>query len=243
MEAYLQKELERYHRRYGTKDGSRLVGPQKVYHPFKLPELAKFFASRPDVLYIPGSPVVREALRQAYLKDASSSNIKLIDKLKDLGKRVLTQKGYETLNAALAKVSPQFWIVPSSSTGKYHPVDEFSPGGLILHTLRVVRTMELLIQHLSDIGYKVENTDNLYLACFLHDTFKGFGDWTKTHYEHGHIAADQLREFIDEETRNLIRHHMAQWNAPKPTPPENLREQLMSYADYICSRNDIYIEV
>ena len=37
-----------------------------------------------------------------------------------------------------------FWKIPSSFSGKYHPVDEHGSGGNVLHTKRVVRVAQVI---------------------------------------------------------------------------------------------------
>ena len=39
-----------------------------------------------------------------------------------------------------------------------------------------------------------------------------------------------------------VRNHMAQWNKPASTPPQNPLEQIVSYADYLASRDDVYVQ-
>src|SRR4051812_2735855 len=47
------------------------------------------------------------------------------------------------VRAILVRVK-NFWKIPSSFSGKYHPPDERGPGGNVLHTKRVVRIVQLI---------------------------------------------------------------------------------------------------
>lgn len=245
IEEFLREELSRYHRLRGRKDRSRLTAPQRFFAPFDLDNLVEFVASQEDVLYLPLSAVDRERLRTQYLSSQEANPVWILERFNNTAKALLDPQSLEKLNAALERVDTMFYLVKSSATGRHHPADENSACGLLLHTLRVVGMSHKLIQYLEAHNHPVPQhmRQKIYLAAFLHDSYKGHGDWSKTHYEHGHIAADKLSDILDIETCSMIRNHMAQWNSPNPTPPGTTWEQLISYADYIVSRREIYLEI
>lgn len=101
--------------------------------------------------------------------------------------------------------------------------------------------------------------DEILASLILHDIQKGGIPWkhacktgsvisSGSDPAHGKIAADWLVQF--EEKNNLsymqiekmVERHMARSNSPYPTPPKNIEEQIVSYADYLASRDNIYIK-
>jgi hypothetical protein len=63
----------------------------------------------------------------------------------------------------------EFWYAPSDNMIGTHPDDEYTAGGLLLHTKRVVRAAKLLCE-----AYCVDTDerDMIIAACILHDTTK-----------------------------------------------------------------------
>jgi 23S rRNA maturation-related 3'-5' exoribonuclease YhaM len=70
---------------------------------------------------------------------------------------------------ALLLKATSFWYVPSSHNQEFYPPDEAMEGGLVLHTQRVFRAIEIL-GHL----YKLDSLehDKLKSAALLHDITK-----------------------------------------------------------------------
>jgi hypothetical protein len=72
--------------------------------------------------------------------------------------------------AALSEAPAEVLIVPSSRTGKYHPVDEIGPQGLLIH---IYRFASMVPQATSKIGLENQFAkDVLYAAAVLHDSWK-----------------------------------------------------------------------
>lgn len=88
------------------------------------------------------------------------------NKLIDVCKEINGEYIREFTQAALSVAPDYFWIVPSSTTGKHHPPDEFCEGGLILHTLRAVEVVKELCRAF-DVKYYEKDT--LISATILHD--------------------------------------------------------------------------
>lgn len=72
---------------------------------------------------------------------------------------------------SVMKMSEPFWVSPSSMIDDMHPPDEYKPGGLLLHTKRVVRTSALLM---ATIDVSPEQADCVFAAALLHDVTKAF---------------------------------------------------------------------
>lgn len=158
-----------------------------------------------------------------------------------------------------------FYSVPASSTGKYHPEYALGDGGLVRHTLALVRIMN----HLFSIDcvknqFSSRERDLMRLSGLMHDTRKSgsqdeFEKNKYTKFNHPILAADEVVRIwkLDDKpiiTRDdlkivylSIRSHMGQWNTDKRNPdvelpvPKTKYEILVHACDYLASRKDINI--
>ena len=163
-------------------------------------------------------------------------------------------------------IPPYFWVVPASSSLKYHGLIYCQEGGLARHTLALCRIMN----HLFNLDwfkqkYSAEERDCLRLAGLMHDTRKSGSQedyekskWTK--FDHPIQAAkvvyktymenkDSLNirgEYIDMICK-AIESHMGQWSTDKRSSvvlpvPEADYQALLHICDYLASRKDIEIK-
>lgn len=145
-----------------------------------------------------------------------------------------------------------FWEVPSSSTGKYHPKDEFCAGGLVLHTKRTFYVSEELCRALSIKGVE---RDCVLAAAIMHDLCKqGFPkDEGYTVDGHGYLWSQLLRmsytkqeilsmPFIQTISR-LILYHMGQYDLPYILDWDDKLATIVHLSDYIASRDNILVKV
>jgi hypothetical protein len=153
----------------------------------------------------------------------------------------------KALEAALKAAPPEFYAAPSSSSGKHHPADEINPGGLALHSVRDLIFGQILCDY---YGVKGHDRDVILAALLLHDIKKGGEPWNNYDPAHGPIGAKWLGTVWSatqspalDAVRSLVHNHMAQWNAPQPTPPADLANQIVSYADYLASLDGFYVTV
>ena len=168
--------------------------------------------------------------------------------------RIFVDKLVETIPA-------YFFEVAASSTGKYHPSYALGEGGLVRHTLALVR----ILNHLFEMDCYKEEFDSrardiLRIAGIMHDTRKS---GTQAEYEadyhtkfsHPLYAANVVRELKgsglipDDEIEKIadaIASHMGQWNISKysdvvlPLPTTRLQKVLHA-ADYLASRKDLEV--
>lgn len=263
------ESLLTYHRVDGRKDGSAQTGVQ--YPPVPevhkddvaglkafIARLSVFLGSQPVIDYKP-SPATgpeRTAFRKQLAREAAD-NIKANARQQFLATvdTMKTEKVRLFVKKALAAAQPEFFRAPSSSSGKFHPADEINLGGLLVHTIRNVVVGRLLAQF---FNLPPQRHDFITAGLILHDIDKGGipwkhnskpGDAPDSGYDpaHGPVAADWLKQFEAEcgpDCDSIIedvRDHMAQWNKPGPTPPWNLEEQIVSYADYLASHDSVYV--
>ena len=151
-----------------------------------------------------------------------------------------------------------FWTIPSSFSGKYHPADEHNEGGNVLHTKRVVHAAKVLSDSysLSD-----EDRDTVYAASLLHDVTKGIkleGE-TSFHYDplHPYTVVNLVKKcqqedknfaresesstlFLSEELvqsiLRLVRCHLGPWSPVPETYPITYLDMIVHMADNVASK-------
>lgn len=139
-----------------------------------------------------------------------------------------------------------FTDCPASSTGKYHPLNEISWDGTIIHTKKVFNVAYALTR-----GLDIEsNRDAICSACIIHDLVKkGWkgGQWVQKN--HPQLAAE-LVENIQKDTqllteqeftiiRDSVFHHYGPWTTKahaKPMTEYSLEELCLYIADYVASK-------
>lgn len=144
-----------------------------------------------------------------------------------------------------------FWHVQASSTGKYHPEYALGEEGLLRHTCAAVRIADSIINLDQYHGiFDDIDKDNIIVALMLHDTFK-HGEEKDGKYnpysihEHPLLAAEKVREYLEDEHRfaiaNCIASHMGEWTESNRShyvlpKPKTLEEQMVHLCDYLASR-------
>lgn len=157
--------------------------------------------------------------------------------------------------------APAYWhSVAASSTGKYHPVYALGDGGLVRHTLALVR----ILNHMFGVEsianqFTSRERDLLRAAGIAHDMMKSGTqeDYEKskyTRFDHPLLAARMVYEMdglnMDERKyiAMAISSHMGAFNTDKRHPdivlpkPEDKYQIILHLADYLASRKDIEIK-
>jgi hypothetical protein len=164
-----------------------------------------------------------------------------------------------------------FFVVPASSTGKYHPSYSLGEGGLVRHTKSAVLFAKTLLDLEmfdeqwngdSEIPWTVKFTDKekdiIITALLLHDGVKHGvegGKYTvSTHpidMVNYIINNDRVLKLLDTETISAIcaciASHMGSWNTDYKTKEEILpkpitsMEKFVHLCDYLASRR--FLEV
>lgn len=259
----VSRELTRYHQLDGKKNGSKLDGVQ--FSPVvaqdekalrkEIDDLSSFLSTRENITFRP-SPIC-DPVRGDFRADLAAKSKKYVESSAKLMLEQATDTIVDPTIKAMVKeglksVPKAFFTEPSSSTGKWHPADEINEGGLVLHTCRVVG----MAQNLADY-YKLDQheKDVVTGALILHDACKGgFESWPQGAYapDHGDVAARMIstlkngNSLVGKELQRLAGNHMAQWSVkadgtPDPRKPADKLEQIVSYADYVASRDNIYL--
>lgn len=158
------------------------------------------------------------------------------------------------------KIPKYFWVIPASSSGKYHPACDLGDGGLVRHSIMVSRCAEDLVVSEMYIRDCEVNRDIARFAALFHDCMKNgpvkedgtYSDHTE--FEHPRFASDFIREQLEaakidplkiEMICGAIYTHMGKWCTDKYgkgkalSKPRTDFEKLIHIADYVASRKYI----
>ena len=155
------------------------------------------------------------------------------------------------------KLPDYFFIVPATSTGKYHPSYASGEGGLLRHTKAAVRiAYELLNDPAIGEKYTSDERDLMLMGLLLHDGLKlGKEESKYTKFDHPILMAN----YIDEEKDNLeltdsernlvkdvIKTHMGPWTTDYDgnevlEKPKTKYQNFVHMCDYLASRKCILI--
>lgn len=151
-----------------------------------------------------------------------------------------------------------FWKIPSSFSGKYHPLDEHGEGGNVTHTQRVVRVAKVLSDSysLSD-----DDRDIVYAACLLHDVTKGVKhsgsescvydpmhpytvaklikdcqEYDKKYANEMQSSTILLSEEVVQSILRLVRCHLGPWSPVPETTPITYLDMIVHMADNVASK-------
>jgi hypothetical protein len=158
----------------------------------------------------------------------------------------------EFAETAIESLPDYFFVVPASSTGRYHPSYSLGDGGLAKHTRAAVR-IAVELSRLNWWNFQKDELDLCIAALLVHDGFKsGITQTTYTLASHPTIATavfsadENLNSMLPPEQFDiflkLIARHMGQWNFDFKTKaaildmPETQLEKFVHLADYLASR-------
>lgn len=105
----------------------------------------------------------------------------------------------------LSQTHPEFWVIPASSSGKYHPVWDNVKGGLIRHikvtmgfALSAMRRYGYSPESAGDANYNAKFRDIIAFAVIFHDWGKNghpVKKWGKhTSWTHGEDTAEMIEQ-------------------------------------------------
>lgn len=164
----------------------------------------------------------------------------------------------EDVTKLLNLLPDYFYVIPASSSGKYHPNYALEKGGLVRHTKAAVRiAFELLKNNAIGDTFTSKEKDLIIFSILLHDGLKG-GLTKEEHtvFEHSLLMVDFIKknssiltlnkEDIDLVT-SMIGSHMGEWNTNKYSKivlplPTNKYQKFVHMCDYLASRKFIEIK-
>ena len=155
------------------------------------------------------------------------------------------------------KLPDYFFIVPASSTGKYHPMYAIGEGGLLRHTKAAVRiAYELLNDPAIGDKYTSDEQDLMLMGLLLHDGLKlGKEESKYTKFDHPILMANYIEEekdnleLTDSERKlvmDVIKTHMGPWTTDYDgnevlEKPKTKYQNFVHMCDYLASRKCILI--
>lgn len=155
----------------------------------------------------------------------------------------------------LLRISPYFYIVSASSTGKYHPDYATGEGGLYRHTKAAVKIAnDLLKLEMYRELFTSMDKDYIRAALILHDCCKYGRNFKSknTCFDHPLQAAELLVDILGYTEYSVIvgwyiKSHMGEWNTNKYTDevlpkPQLDAEKFVHLCDYLASRKYINID-
>ena len=156
-----------------------------------------------------------------------------------------------------------FFVVPASSTGKYHPEYSLGEGGLVRHTKSAVLIAKTLLDlEQYQIEYNEEQRDIMLTALLLHDGVKhGLNGSKHTVSSHPTDMVDYINDYLIKKkvepwsdmittvkmVCDCIASHMGEWNKDYKTKeeilpkPESNMQKFVHLCDYLASRRFIEI--
>jgi len=145
-----------------------------------------------------------------------------------------------------------FYSAPASTSGKYHPVDELSGYGTVIHTKRVVTVAYGLSRGLGCEQHR----DQIISACILHDLRKQgvekSGHTVKWHPDLGAKLVEEVYadlKMVSEKDFTMIRDcvgfHYGPWSIKpwsKPLASYTPEEMCVYLADYVASKKSLTVK-
>lgn len=155
----------------------------------------------------------------------------------------------------------EFWFAPVDDRPYEHPSDEYSSGGLVLHTKRVVRAADIIA---TSYGLDDDERDLVLAASILHDITKAFfvretdeelffdpmhpytvDAFLKSVKSDDKIFGDESMStvmYLKEETiaqiMRLIRCHMGLYSPVPETIPITATDMVVHLADLVATNLD-----
>ncbi len=150
-----------------------------------------------------------------------------------------------------------FFLVPASSTGKYHPSYSLGEGGLLRHTKAAVRIgYELLCDPSIGDKYTQTEKDIMLMGLLLHDGVKhGIPKEKYVRFDHPILMANFVLDHKDELLMSdseiellcsVIRTHMGPWTTDYNgeevlEAPKTKYQNFVHMCDYLASRKCLLV--
>lgn len=139
-----------------------------------------------------------------------------IDQIKD-------ERLRNNLEIIVSNLPDYFFIVPASSSGKYHPSFSLGEGGLLRHSKTAFKIgVELLSTSTFNADFSEKERDLILMSILVHDGLKkGKNEEKHTRFDHPILMAEYIVELkdklslTDDEIKFMydsISSHMGEWN-------------------------------
>lgn len=177
---------------------------------------------------------------------------------KELAK-IKSERLKEFAEYALKLLPEYFWVIPASSSGKYHPASSLGKGGLVRHTKAALKIAEELFPFVTLGEFNENEKDLIRISLLLHDGLKsGFTQQDHTVHEHPLLVVELLNQhreiwemlFVQEIQFIMagIQSHMSSWNTSERSDvilplPATQAQIFIALCDYLSARKIFNIEV
>jgi hypothetical protein len=159
---------------------------------------------------------------------------------------------------AVKSLPAYFFVIPASSSGKYHPQYALGEGGLVRHVKACVMLVQELFRMEEYGKFSSDEKDLIIASLILHDGLKsGLKKSDSTVSEHPLLMAEHVKgnkslqniiptKYMDTISDNILTH-MGQWRYQYKTgkaimpKPKTKAQKLIHLTDYLCSRK--FLEV
>lgn len=145
-----------------------------------------------------------------------------------------------------------FTDCPASSSGKYHPLDELSWDGTIIHTKKVFTVAYTLCRGLGCEDYR----DEILAASIIHDLrkqgLKSTGHTTKNHPDLAAKLVDEVQDatqLLNDNSYSIIRgcvgYHYGPWSTGewiKDLTDYTSAELCVYLSDYVASKREVSVD-
>ena len=161
----------------------------------------------------------------------------------------------ENINILIDLLPDYFFVIPASSTGKYHPNYALGDGGLVRHVKAAVRiAYELLANPITGGKFTTDEKDLIIMALIMHDGLKsGLVKNKYTQADHPLLVSNYIKDNKDKLTlteneifalTNMIESHMGIWNKDyngnEILPiPVNKYQKFVHMCDFLASKKFI----
>ncbi len=152
-----------------------------------------------------------------------------------------------------------FFMIPASSTGKYHPRYALGRGGLVRHTKVAVRIAHELLNNNNTIGGDFEDfeKDIIIISLIIHDGLKsGLTENKYTAFDHPLLISSLIKEKqhelnlkTEEATliSSILETHMGEWTTDYQgndvlQKPITKYQKFGHLCDYLASRKFINVD-
>lgn len=170
---------------------------------------------------------------------------------------IKNKKYVDNLKIMVDLLPDYFFIIPASSTGKYHPNYATGDGGLVRHTKAAVRIAhELLSNNTIGSVFTDDEKDMIIFSLVLHDGLKsGIVKEKYTRFDHPLLIAKYIKDNSDKLTLNedeikfivnCVSTHMGEWTVDYNgneilKKPSNKYQKFVHMCDFLASKKFINI--
>jgi len=153
----------------------------------------------------------------------------------------------------LTIVPDYFYVIPASSTGKYHPQYCLGEGGLYRHVQAAIK-IACHMMRIEQCEFADDEKDIIIVSLMFHDCWKsGESNSGHTVHEHPLIAAHKIMQEINDDDLKYaipvcenISSHMGSWTTSDKSnfilpKPKTEMQKFVHLCDYLASRKDIEV--